>query len=98
MESQFSQVSQIPGTQLSQNVTITKFEYDQLVLFNWAPGLRSPFKNYRQELFNSSEIRKEYNLCQIPTTSRVKKLKNLKCFPGESLSLFAKMEKGNFSA
>lgn len=89
-----SQITQVPETQFPSNeISKTKFEYDQVVFFNWAPGLRTPFKLYRRSLFDTSEIREEYYLYQIPPNSRLRKLKKLKSFPGESLSMFAKVER-----
>ena len=72
----------------------TAREYDGIVLFNYAPGLKFPFKFFRRECFDPSEIREAYYLFQLVPQSRKKKLKSLKGHPGNSLSIFAKTEKG----
>ena len=72
----------------------TARDYNGIVLFNYAPGIKYPFKYFPKEYFESSEIKEAYYLFQLVPNSRMKKLKNLKKHPGESLSIFAKVEKG----
>lgn len=88
--------SQIPPTQLlgSELSVSGNREYNDLVLFNWKPGLKDPFKMYPLDLFNSTQIREKWIKFQMIPSSRIRPLKALNQFPGEMMSLFGKVERG----
>ena len=71
-------------------------EYNGIVLFNYSEGLKYPFKFFKKEWFDSSEIREAYYLFQLVPQSRLKILKKLKKIPNQTLSIFAKVERGEF--
>lgn len=84
-----SQSSSIIGSQ-----STSQRQYDQLVFFNWARDCDDHFFIVNVSSFQSTEIKEAYYKYQLVAKSRIRKLKSLKSYPGESLSLFAKIEKG----
>ena len=98
MDREFIPPTQMPPTQLLEDdplaVSMTR-EYDKIILYCWYPpkGMR-PFKEYHKSRFMENEIREEWYKYQIKPESRGRKLKSLKSFTPNSMSLYAKVEKG----
>ena len=72
------------------------YTYDFIILFNWNVDLVCPFSQHAVSLFNDNEIKPEWLSKNLGVTSRVSKLRNLSPFPGQVVSLFAKIELGMF--
>ena len=75
-------------------LTPSEREYGGIILFNYGKGLKKPFKYFPRTYFDESEIRVEYYKFQLVPQSRMRMLKPLKKHARESLSVFAKVEKG----
>ena len=80
-----------PSTQL---LTPTTREYDGIILFNFGEGLKFPFKYFKRNYFDSSEIRDAYFNYQLIPLSRTRKHNTFKKHSGASLAIFAKVEQG----
>ena len=78
----------------SGNAIPSTREYDGIILFNHGAGLKYPFKFFKRETFDATEIREPYYMFQLLPQSRMRLLKTLKKFKKESLAIFAKVEKG----
>ena len=85
----------LPPTQtlLADSQAVEK-EYYKCLLFNWRPGLKTPFQTFPKENFGPSEVREEWYKYQLKPESRMKILKALKTFPEDVMSMYAKIEKG----
>ena len=99
MDQDFLPPSQIPPTQLLEEDPLSvpvpvPREYDQIILYCWHPphGMK-PFKEYSKSRFTDKEIRDEWYKFQIKPECRARKLKCLKSFTPNSMSLYAKVEK-----
>lgn len=88
-----SETSSLPNNFLTPSAR----EYDGIILFNFAPGLKYPFKYFKRKYFDPSEIREEYYKFQLVPLSRMRKLKSLKKHQTESLAVFAKVEEGKIN-
>ena len=72
------------------------FVYGFLILFNWNEGLKNPFKIYpRREFLN--DIGENCVTQKLSDPYRIKKLRSLKSLPGQSMSMFAKVQDCKFS-
>lgn len=80
--------------QNTQSLIPSEREYDGAVLFNWGKGQKKPFRSFDRNVFDTFEIRPEYYQFQLTPQSRIKKLKPLMKYPNQSISMFAKLEKG----
>lgn len=90
--------TQLPNSQKEDDhhLNPTKHSYDGVILFDWEPGENKHFEFFYREQFLGSEIREEWLIYQMLENSRCKQLKTITSMPGKSLSLFAKVEQGNF--
>ena len=71
-----------------------EYLYEFIVLFNWDVDLRSPFSCHELKNFTDSDIKPEWVSKSLGVNSRTAKLRNLSLFPGQVMSLFAKIELG----
>lgn len=86
---------EILGTQDEISGTpVPKHVYSWLVLFSWTAGLKEPFQLFPMSQFVDTEIRPAWITSQLVAKSRIRKLKPLTSLPGQTMSLFAKMETG----
>lgn len=90
-EGDFLPPTQLPPKRKGNNMCKI---YDKIVLFNWAKGEINPFKLFDKNKFSVSEIPPEWLKFQMVDSSRLRKLKPIQALPNQSLSFFAKMEKG----
>ena len=83
-------------TQASQDSkqVVPKHTYSWVVLFHWTDGMQNPFQLYPLSKFSGHEIRDAWITSQLVAKSRCRKMKPLACFPGQYVSMFAKMERG----
>lgn len=100
MEKDLFTPTQIPPTQLLEDDPLSISpgrEYDKIVLYCWHPpkGMK-PFKEYHKSRFSNKEIRDDWYKYQIKPECRARKLKCLKSFTPNSMSLYAKVEKSKF--
>lgn len=72
----------------------TEYLYEFVILFNWDVDLREPFSYHKISLFTDKDIKPQWISKNLRLESRVSKLKNLSPFPGQTMSLFAKIELG----
>ena len=72
------------------------FQYGYLVLFDRDPKASKPFDIFSTDDFSCEEIKNSWIEFQLTPKARVKKLKPLEILPGKDMSLFAKIEKGNY--
>ena len=91
MDSDFCGGSQ---SQLTEHILPNQNEYDKCVLFHWRAGVTEPFVMFPKEKFGPTEIRDLWYKHQMLPKCRIKLLRGLKCYPGESWSMFAKVQKG----
>lgn len=89
---QFSGGSKVSRRSRSQRA---EPEYDRVILFNWDhwPN-RLPFQSFPKTHFLPGEISLEWLKYQMVPKSRMRKLEPFKSLPGQSLSMFAKVEQG----
>lgn len=92
MDSQPSSESQ---SLLSDSQAFEK-DYYKCLLFNWSTGNETPFQAFPKEKFGPGEVREEWYKYQLRAESRMKILKALKTFPQEVMSMFGKIERGNY--
>lgn len=96
MATQLVEPSQEPSQPIPGSVGKMKHEYDKLVFFLWgrAEANERPFQVAEKKFFSQSEVRDDWVKFKMLTSSRTRKMKPLSHFPGQLVSLFAKMECG----
>lgn len=95
MDSDSSESEMLPPTQFPRQRPIeSSREYSHLIFFNWSSGLTKHFKTFPISEFSEDEIRPGWINYQMRFESRCRPLKPLRKLPGQTVSLFAKIEKG----
>ena len=98
MDQDFIPPTQTPPSQLLEEDPLATREYNKIILYCWHPpnGMK-PFKVYPKTRFSNKEIRDDWYKYQIKPDCRARKLKCLKSFTPNSMSLYAKVEKGKLT-
>lgn len=74
---------------------LTKLDWGYIIIFNWDEGAVNPFKIYPCKAFEN-DIKDKFIDKHLADQFRVRKLKPMKSLPGETVSLFGKMEASEF--
>ena len=74
--------------------SVRNHDYDGCVLFQWEVDLEFPFSVHKLSDFTQKDIKPEWIIKNLGIASRVFKLRKLTPFPGNVVSLFAKIETG----
>ena len=83
------------SSSLQPENAVTDFDYTWCILFDWCVERKSPFQAYVLNIFMNGEIKEPWIKGTLGTKSRMKKIKTFVKFPGMTLSLFAKIPKGD---
>lgn len=84
--------NEVSATNPEQIVSL--FDYRWCIMFNWNEQIQHPFECYILNMFETNEIKAPWLSGTLGLKSRMKKLKNLSNFPGQTFSLFGKVPKG----
>ena len=76
---------------------LSSFDYWWCIMFLWDEQLKNPFECHVLNMFKTSEIKAPWLAGTLGEKSRMKKLNNLSKFPGQTMSLFGKVPKGNIN-
>ena len=78
----------------SQGPRNSRYDKGWLILFHWSPHKHDPFQAYLISQFPESDIRRAWIENVLTAKWRKRRLNPLSILPGETLSLFAKVESG----
>lgn len=67
-------------------------QYGFIILFNWDEEIEKPFALFSRNAFSKHEITDRCYSSKLSDEYRIKRLKSLKEFPGNNMSLFSKVE------